>query len=211
VDDLPGDRAAARARRGRFHVYRDALRGGWRAGRVGWADQPEPPDDGRPVIELFATAAFPAGCGCTAISLQPGLRLLRSRVLTTSPATLAGLERFRALLDEALEEGFREDFAVRPLVRRGLAAPRPTGIDVDDALLAPELTISADGVHWHPIGGDGGSSPDLLGAEGAIPLGQAKQRIVECFLTLRQADGTLPAAFLGRMRSARPNPRLERP
>ncbi|MDQ2759254.1 MAG: hypothetical protein M3Y17_02170 [Actinomycetota bacterium] len=59
MDDLPGDRAVARAR-GRFHVYRDALRGGWRAGGVGWADQPEPPDDGRPVIELFRTAAFPA-------------------------------------------------------------------------------------------------------------------------------------------------------
>jgi len=88
-----------------------------------------------------------------------------------------------------------EDFAVRPPVRRGLAAQQPTGIDVDDALLAPELTITANGVHWHPIGGDAGSSPDLLVAEGAIPLGHAKQLIVERFLTLRQADGTLPAAF----------------
>ncbi|MDQ2759253.1 MAG: hypothetical protein M3Y17_02165 [Actinomycetota bacterium] len=66
-------------------------------------------------------------------------------------------------------------------------------------------------MHWHPIGGDAGSSPDLLGAEGAIPLGQAKQRIVERFLTLRQADGTLPGASAAPYGSARPHPRLERP
>ncbi len=62
-------------------------------------------------------------------------------------------------------------------------------------MIAPELTVTADGVHWHPIGGDLGSSPDLLIAAGEIPLAQAKQLIVERFLTLRQADGTLPAAF----------------
>jgi hypothetical protein len=50
-------------------------------------------------------------------------------------------------------------------------------------------------VHWHPIGGDLASSPDLLVASGAIALGEAKQLIVERFLGLRQADGTLPAAF----------------
>jgi hypothetical protein len=62
-------------------------------------------------------------------------------------------------------------------------------------MVAPELTVTADGVHWHPIGGDLESSPDMLVAPGRVPLAQAKQLIVERFLALRQADGTLPAAF----------------
>ncbi len=304
--------------RGRFHIYRDSLGSGWSAGGVGWADQPEPPDDGRPVIELFGTAAFPPrlwvytnfhcnlACDYCVVASSPRAR---RRSL--------GLDRFCALVDEALQEGFRElyitggepflepdivamleyaserlptvvltnamlftgrrrrelaelsdrhrlviqtsldgatpdthdawrgqgsfmrtmdgiayaqqlglpvraamtetpqnrhevdqlrallgdlgvtgdDFAVRPLVRRGFAAGESTAIEVDEAVIAPELTVTADGVHWHPIGGELGSSPDLLIAAGEIPLAQAKQLIVERFLTLRQADGTLPAAF----------------
>jgi len=304
--------------RGRFHVYRDAVGGGWSAPGVGWADAAEPPDDGRPVIELFGTAAFPSrlwvysnfhcnlACDYCVVASSPRAR---RRSL--------GLKRFRALVDEALEEGFRElyitggepflepdivamleyasdrlptvvltnamlfagrrrremtrlsdrdrlviqtsldgatpdthdawrgegsfqramdgiayaqelglpvraamtetpqnhhevdklrvllgdlgvtgdDFAVRPLVSRGFAAGESTAIDVDDSVIAPELTVTADGVHWHPIGGDLASSPDLLVAAGEIPLAQAKQLIVERFLSLRQADGTLPAAF----------------
>jgi hypothetical protein len=61
--------------------------------------------------------------------------------------------------------------------------------------VVPELTITADGAHWHPVGGDVGSSPDFLVAEGPVALAEAKRRIVERFLALRQADGTLPKAF----------------
>jgi len=304
--------------RGRFHVYRDALASGWSVGEVGWADEPELPDDGRPVLELFGTAAFPArlwvysnfhcnlACDYCVVASSP-----RSRRRSL------GLKRFRELVDEALHEGFRElyitggepflepdivamleyasdrlptvvltnamlfagrrrrelarlrqraglviqtsldgarpdthdawrgagsfdramdgiayaqelglpvraamtetpgnrhevdqlrallaelgvtgeDFAVRPLVRRGFAADEPTAVAVDEAMIAPELTVTADGIHWHPIGGDLDSSPDLLVAAGQIPLAQAKQLIIERFLSLRQADGTLPAAF----------------
>jgi hypothetical protein len=88
-----------------------------------------------------------------------------------------------------------EDFAVRPLVRRGFAAEEASAVTVEDAILAPELTVTADGVHWHPIGGDLDSSPDLLIAGGQIGLAEAKELIVERFLSLRQSDGTLPAAF----------------
>lgn len=35
----------------------------------------------------------------------------------------------------------------------------------------------------------------VIYAEGALPLAEAKRRIVERFLALRQADGTLPEAF----------------
>jgi hypothetical protein len=86
-------------------------------------------------------------------------------------------------------------FAVRPLVGRGFAAGAPTAMDVRDATIAPELTVTADGVHWHPVGADLDSSPDMLVAGGQPPLRDAKRMVVERFLLLRLADGTLPTAF----------------
>jgi len=113
--------------------------------------------------------------------------------MTETPQNRDEIEALRGLLEGIGVSG--EDFAVRPLVRRGFAAEEPTAIAVDDALIAPELTVTADGVHWHPIGGDIESSPDMLLAAGEVALGRAKQLIVERFLSLRLADGTLPAAF----------------
>jgi diadenosine tetraphosphatase ApaH/serine/threonine PP2A family protein phosphatase/pyruvate-formate lyase-activating enzyme len=304
--------------RGRFHVYRDALPTGFGNEGVGWAAGLPMPDDGRPVVDLFGTTAFPArlwvytnfhcnlACDYCVVASSPRAR--RRSI---------GSKRFRGLVDEAVVEGFRElyvtggepflepdivamleyasdrlptvvltnamvftgrragelerlaerdglvlqtsldgarpethdawrgagswrramdgialarklglplrvamtetpdnrgevedlrallagigiagaDFAVRPLVRRGFAAGEPSAIEVHDGLIAPELTVTADGVHWHPIGGDVASSPDLLVAAGDVSLGRAKQLVVQRFLELRQADGTLPAAF----------------
>jgi pyruvate-formate lyase-activating enzyme/predicted phosphodiesterase len=113
--------------------------------------------------------------------------------MTETPENRDEVEPLRELLAGVGVTG--ADFAVRPLVRRGLAAEQPTAVALDDALLAPELTVSADGVHWHPIGGDVQSSPDLLVARGPMSLHEAKQIVIERFLALRQADGTLPAAF----------------
>ena len=113
--------------------------------------------------------------------------------MTETPQNVHEVDKLRALLHDLGVTG--EEFAVRPLVSRGFAAGESTAIEVDDAVIAPELTVTADGVHWHPIGGDLASSPDLLVAAGELPLAQAKQLIVERFLSLRQADGTLPAAF----------------
>jgi pyruvate-formate lyase-activating enzyme/predicted phosphodiesterase len=119
---------------------------------------------------------------------------LKVRVaMTETPDCHDELDRARALLAGLGVDA--QDVAMRPLVRRGFAAGEPAAIDVDDGTLAPELTVSADGVHWHPIGGDLASSPDLLVAPGRVSLREAKLRIAERFLALRQADGTLPAAF----------------
>jgi uncharacterized Fe-S cluster-containing radical SAM superfamily protein/predicted phosphodiesterase len=101
------------------------------------------------------------------------------------------VDELRALLAERGVAG--DDFAVRPLVRRGFA---DQGMEVTDAVMVPELTITADGAHWHPVGGDLGSSPDLLVLSGAdVTLQDAKRAVVERFLELRQADGSLPRAY----------------
>ena len=304
--------------RGRYHVYREAMPTGFAAEGVGWAEAPEPEDDGLPVVPLFGSAAFPPrlwvysnfhcnlACDYCVVASSPRAR--RRSI---------GLGRFRALVDEAVEEGFAEiyvtggepfvepdivamveyasdrlptvvltnamlfdgrrrtelarlagranlvlqssvdgarpethdawrgagswekamaglayarelglplrvamtetpengdevdelrellasldivgdAFAVRPLVKRGFAEDVEDGMEVSEPVIVPELTVTADGVHWHPIGGDLDSSPDMLVAEGEVPLAEAKRLIVQRFLELRLADGSLPAAF----------------
>ena len=81
---------------------------------------------------------------------------------------------------------------MRPLVKRGFA---DAGMEVSDALMVPELAVTADGLHWHPVGGDLASSPDLLVARGEHSLAEGKRLVTQRFLELRQADGSLPRAY----------------
>jgi hypothetical protein len=117
-----------------------------------------------------------------------GLRMRAA--MTATGANVGEVGELRALLAGVGIEG--EDFAVRPLVKRGFAEG---GLDVSDAVMVPELTITADGAHWHPVGGDVDSSPDLVIARGEVTLAEAKRRVVERFLRLRQRDGSLPEAL----------------
>ncbi len=126
-----------------------------------------------------------------AVARRLGLRLRVA--MTETPDNRTEVEELRVMLERVGVDA--EDFAVRPLVRRGFAATEAAAIEVDDALLAPELTVTVDGVHWHPIGGDLRSSPDMLVAPGRPSLSLAKQLVVERFLALRQADGSMPESF----------------
>ena len=304
--------------RGRYQVYREALPTGFGDERAGWADAPAPAGDERPVVSLFGSEVFPPrlwvytnfhcnlACSYCAVASSPQAR----------PRSL-GLERIRAVVDEAVGEGFAElyvtggepfvepdvvamleyasdrlptvvltnamlftgrrreelarlagranlvlqssvdgarpdahdawrgpgswarameglayarqlglplrvamtetpdnrdqvdelrellatldvvgdAFAVRPLVGRGLAAGVEGGVEVSDAVMVPELTVTADGIHWHPVGADLESSPDMLVAPAPVSLAEGRRRIVERFLELRRADGSLPAAY----------------
>ena len=110
--------------------------------------------------------------------------------LTETPQNTAEVDQLGALLAELGVTG--RDFAVRPLIRRGFS---DEGISVDDTNTVPELSVTVDGVHWHPAGADIESSPDMLLATGEVPLAEAKRLVVERFLTLRQADGSLPHIY----------------
>ncbi len=107
--------------------------------------------------------------------------------MTETPDNAAEVADLEAMLSE-----LDVSLAVRPLVQRGFA---DTGEEVTDAVMVPELTVTTDGVHWHPVGGDLGSSPDLLVAPGAVTLADAKRMVTERFLLLRQEDGSLPHAY----------------
>ncbi|MEA2138001.1 MAG: hypothetical protein QOG56_1151 [Solirubrobacteraceae bacterium] len=140
------------------------------------------------------------GAGSWAVAME-GLRHAASlglalRVaMTATPENGGEVDELRELLAALGIAG--DDFAVRPLVRRGFAAGAAAAgaIAVSDAVMVPELTITADGAHWHPVGGDLRSSPDFLVAAGDVPLAEAKRLVVERFLTLRLGDGSLPQAF----------------
>jgi predicted phosphodiesterase len=110
--------------------------------------------------------------------------------MTETRANAGEAEQLRALLAGIGVVG--DAFAVRPLVRRGVA---DDGVEVGEEAMVPELTITADGAHWHPVGGDVDSSPDLVVARGETTLAEAKRLIVERFLELRQRDGSLPEAL----------------
>ncbi len=138
------------------------------------------------------------GAGSWAKAMD-GLRIARElglplRVaMTETPENRDDVPRLREVLAGIGIAG--DDFNVRPLVARGFAEGTQSGVAVSEALMVPELTITADGAHWHPVGGDRDASPDFVVAEGEVSLAEAKRRIVERFLELRQADGTLPEAF----------------
>jgi organic radical activating enzyme/diadenosine tetraphosphatase ApaH/serine/threonine PP2A family protein phosphatase len=115
--------------------------------------------------------------------------------MTQTPENRGEVAELRDALAELGIAG--ADFAVRPLVQRGFAASAAGAgaMQVSDAVMVPELTITADGAHWHPVGGDRESCPDFLVAGGEVSLADAKRLVVERFLALRQADGSLPDAF----------------
>ena len=125
-----------------------------------------------------------------------GLELARSlglpvRVgMTQTADNSAEIEPLRTLL---AAKGIRgADFAVRPLIKRGHS---DAGLSIDTGNTVPELTVTADGWHWHPAGADLDTSPDMLLAGPEVGMAEAKRRVVELFLRLRQQDGSLPVIY----------------
>lgn len=82
-----------------------------------------------------------------------------------------------------------DHFAVRPLLRRGFAE---TGVEIGEDSSIPELTVTADGLHWHPAGADLATSPDMHLAPAGTALTVGQQLVTERFFTARLTDGTLP-------------------
>ncbi|MEU0218143.1 radical SAM protein [Streptomyces sp. NPDC006265] len=82
-----------------------------------------------------------------------------------------------------------DHFAVRPVLRRGFAE---TGVEIGEDSSIPELTVTTDGLHWHPAGADLATSPDLHLAPAGTSLTAGKQLVTERFFAARLTDGTLP-------------------
>lgn len=121
-----------------------------------------------------------------AVALQLPVRV----ALTETAENSAEVPQMRSLLADLGVPP--QAFAVRPMLRRGMSA---TGVDLDQDSTTPELTVTADGLYWHPAGADAATSPDMRLVSGPASVAAGKRLVVQRFFTARLADGTLPRPY----------------
>lgn len=93
--------------------------------------------------------------------------------LAATVSTDAEAEEFRQFLDE--EQIATEDRVIRRIAWRGSA---PKGLAVTRADLVPEVTITAEGVYWHPVGAE---DDDLLVTHDIFPLSESFAAVRRAF------------------------------
>jgi pyruvate-formate lyase-activating enzyme len=92
--------------------------------------------------------------------------------LAATVSTDADADAFRLFLDD--RNVAIEDRVIRRIALRGFASD---GVALARADLVPEITITADGVYWHPVGAE---DEDLLVSRDIFPLAEA-------FIAVRRA------------------------
>lgn len=93
--------------------------------------------------------------------------------LAATVSTDAEAEEFRQFLDN--EKIAAEDRVIRRIALRGAASD---GVAVSRADLVPEVTITADGVYWHPVGAE---DVDLLVTREIFPLAESFAAVRRAF------------------------------
>jgi pyruvate-formate lyase-activating enzyme/TusA-related sulfurtransferase len=93
--------------------------------------------------------------------------------LAATVSTDAEVEAFSQFLDE--EKIAAEDPVIRRIALRGAASE---GVAVSRADLVPEVTITADGVYWHPVGAE---DADLLVTRDIFPLSESFAAVRSAF------------------------------
>jgi uncharacterized radical SAM superfamily Fe-S cluster-containing enzyme len=93
--------------------------------------------------------------------------------LAATVSTDAEAEQFRQFLDT--EKIAAEDRVIRRIALRGAASE---GVAVTRADLVPEVTITVDGVYWHPVGAE---DADLLVTRDIFPLAESFAAVRRAF------------------------------
>ena len=93
--------------------------------------------------------------------------------LAATVSTVAEAEEFRHFLDQ--EKIAAEDRVIRRIALRGAASE---GVAVSRADLVPEVTITAEGVYWHPVGAE---DADLLVTHDIFPLSESFAAVRRAF------------------------------
>src|SRR5215510_5559753 len=93
--------------------------------------------------------------------------------LAATVSTDADADAFRLFLDH--RNVAIEDRVIRRIALRGFATD---GIALARADLVPEITITADGVYWHPVGAE---DEDLLVSRNIFPLAEAFDAVRRAF------------------------------
>lgn len=117
---------------------------------------------------------------------EPGLRLRLST--TETPANAGHLDELHAFRSSL---GIPEqDHFVRPLAHRGFAQE---GLEVGVDNLLPELTVSANGVFWHPLASP--SSADMQVSREIFPLAAALECMQRRLGEMVNSDSEQPQSF----------------
>jgi MoaA/NifB/PqqE/SkfB family radical SAM enzyme len=99
---------------------------------------------------------------------------------TETPANSSQIDKLRTFVHEL---GIAEqDHFIRPLTRRGFSEE---GMEVSKENLIPEVTVSADGVYWHPLVSP--SDGEMLVSKQIFPLAKAVECIQQRLIS--QQDG----------------------
>ena len=147
-------------------------------------------DRSRLTLQVSVDSATPAihdshrGTGSWAKAVN-GIRIaheegFRVKVAATLPADqMHELDPFHVFLDTLGVS--REDQVIRALAHRGVA---DSGIELTVDSLIPEVTITADGVYWHPVAAD---HDDQFVTRDIFPLADAIAEITRRFVAHRRA------------------------
>ena len=107
--------------------------------------------------------------------------------LAATVSTDAEAEEFRQFLDD--EKIAEEDRVIRLIALRGAANE---GIAVSRTDLVPEVTITAEGVYWHPVGAE---DEDLLVTRDIFPLSESFAAVRRAFEHEREHADKLARIF----------------
>ena len=112
----------------------------------------------------------------------------RVKVAATLPSDqMHELEPFHAFLDTL--SILRDDQIIRALAHRGVAE---TGIELTVDSLIPEVTITADGVYWHPVAAD---HDDQFVTRDIFPLADAIAEVTRRFMEHRRSANAISEWF----------------
>jgi uncharacterized radical SAM superfamily Fe-S cluster-containing enzyme len=107
--------------------------------------------------------------------------------LAATVSTDAEATEFRQFLDE--KKIVAEDRVIRRIASRGAATE---GVAVSRADLVPEVTITAEGVYWHPVGAE---DADLLVTRDIFPLSDSFAAVRRAFESEREHTNKLARIF----------------
>jgi pyruvate-formate lyase-activating enzyme/TusA-related sulfurtransferase len=107
--------------------------------------------------------------------------------LAATVSTETQAEAFRSFLDA--QKIAEEDRVIRRIALRGFATQ---GLALARADLVPEITITAEGVYWHPVGAE---DADLLVTREIFPLADSFAAVRRAFEQEREQPRRLAAIF----------------
>lgn len=118
-----------------------------------------------------------------AYALAEGFRVRLAATVSTD----AEADEFRRFLDE--EKIAEEDRVIRRIALRGVATE---GVAVTRTDLVPEVTITAEGVYWHPVGAE---DNDLLVTREIFPLSESFTAVRRAFASEHEHSQKLAKIF----------------